>query len=127
MSDIVHMPPMRQPGQFWALMFGCCAAPIFWLGQVMLGYWVSAQTCFGGDHPAAAASAGELRIVLFAFDAMAVMAGLAGLLVAYVCRGSADGERARFMALWGIFSSLCFLAAILFNAIASIMVPPCAL
>jgi hypothetical protein len=33
--------------------------------------------------------------------------------------------RAHFMALWGVFSSLCFLCAILFNVIAAIMVPPC--
>ena len=33
--------------------------------------------------------------------------------------------RARFLALWGIFSSLCFLIAILFNIIASVTVPIC--
>jgi hypothetical protein len=115
MSDIAHMPPMRRPGQFRALMFACCAAPIFWLGQVMLGYWLSAQYCFGGIRPA-----------LIAFDLVATVAALAGLTVAFACRSGAREPRPRFMALWGIFSSLCFLAAILFNVIASIMVPLCA-
>ena len=125
MSDITRMPPMKRPGQFWLLMFGCCAAPVFWIGQLTLGYWASAQACFGGDRPTTTASAEDLRILLIAFDAVAVMAAVAGLLVAFACRGSATQERARFMALWGIFSSLCFLAAILFSTIASIMVPLC--
>ena len=34
--------------------------------------------------------------------------------------------RNRFLALWGMMSSLWFFAAILFNVFASIMVPPCA-
>lgn len=116
MSDITHMPSMRTPGQFRALMFACCAAPLFWLGQVMLGYWTSAeQPCFGG-----------LRTTLIAFDAVAIVAALAGLAVAFACRAGASEPRPRFMALWGIFSSLCFLAAILFNVLASLMVPLCA-
>jgi hypothetical protein len=31
----------------------------------------------------------------------------------------------RFLALWGIFSSLWFLCAIIFNTIGSLTVPPC--
>ena len=54
-----------------------------------------------------------------------------GLLTGLDClrrnsRPRAIGEgRARFMALWGIFSSLCFFCAILFNIIASVTVPLC--
>jgi hypothetical protein len=125
MNDVRHMPPMRRPREFRALMFACCAAPIFWLGQLALGYWVSAQACFGGDRPNLIAPTGTLRMALLAFDAVAIAAATAGLLVALACRRSAGEGRPRFMALWGIFSSLCFLAAILFATIASIMVPPC--
>ncbi|HEX4862156.1 MAG TPA: hypothetical protein VFV07_13040, partial [Rhizomicrobium sp.] len=123
--DVTHMPPLKHPRRFLALMFGCAAAPIFWLGQLGLSYWVTAQACYGADHPTMAASAGALRGALIAFDAVAIIAGLAGLLSAVSLR-RLEQERARFMAHWGIFSSLCFLAAIVFNAVASIMVPLCA-
>jgi hypothetical protein len=33
--------------------------------------------------------------------------------------------RDRFLAMWGIMSSLWFFVAILFNVIASVTVPPC--
>jgi hypothetical protein len=39
-------------------------------------------------------------------------------------RGASKG-RDRFLALWGMMSSLWFFAAILFNVFASILVPPC--
>jgi len=126
MSEITHMPPLKQPGQFWALMFACTAAPLFWLGQLGLGYWVTAQICYGSDHPTVTNAAGLLRTVLIVFDVVAAIAGAAGLLFAVSLRKAAQ-ERARFMAQWGVFSSLCFLVAILFTAIASIMVPLCAL
>jgi hypothetical protein len=37
---------------------------------------------------------------------------------------AAEG-RAHFLAIWGLFSSLWFFGAILFNTIASFTVPPC--
>jgi hypothetical protein len=123
-APVVH----RTPARFAALMFGACAAPIFWLGQMMLGYWVSAAACYGGDHPTTIASGTALRSALIVFDAVAIVAALAGGIVAFICWrrvGSLDEGRARFMAIWGILSSLWFLGAIVFGTIASVTVPLC--
>ncbi|HSZ11609.1 MAG TPA: hypothetical protein VK759_05515 [Rhizomicrobium sp.] len=126
MSDALHMPPLRSPGRFWALMFGACAAPIFWLGQLMLGYGVSAFVCYGSDHPTTVASGTALRMALYAFDAVAIFAALAGGVVAFICwRTTREHARAHFMALWGVMSSLWFLGAIIFNTIGSATVPLC--
>ena len=137
--SLAHTVPKRARARFAALMFGACAAPIFWLGQLMLGYWVSATACYGGDHPTAMESASGLRTALIAFDAVAIVAAVAGGIVAFVCfrlvreekeRGHTEivaigSGRARFMALWGMLSSLWFLGAIIFDTIASIGVPLC--
>jgi hypothetical protein len=142
MSDAMapsHPGPDRRKVGFWALMFGCCAAPIFWIGQMTLGYWMSAEVCYGGDHPTVTNAPGMLHLALLTFDAIAILAALAGGVVSWLSwratrqekKGGANqalhtGEgRARFMALWGIMSSLWFLGAIAFNTIASLMVPLC--
>ena len=141
MSDasVSHPSPHRGRVSFWALMFGACAAPIFWLGQMMLGYGVSAIACYGSDHPTTIASGTALRTALAAFDAVAIVAALAGGIVSYSCwravRDEKEGGqrqalevgdgRARFMALWGIMASLWFFSAIVFGTIASITVPLC--
>jgi hypothetical protein len=124
---------------FLLLLFGASAAPIFWLGQLMLGYGITAFACYPGDHPVAPASVLPLQGALIAFDAVALLACLAGGVVSWLCwQRSKDGKpgghrhalhtgegRVRFLALWGIMSSLWFFAAILFNTIASVTVPPC--
>jgi hypothetical protein len=131
MSESLHMPPIKAPRRFWLGMFGACAAPIFWLGQLILGYWVSALACFGSDHPTTVASGQGLRSLLVAFDAVAVLAALAGgvislmLLRANRGGGTTTDGRVHFLALWGLLSSACFFAAILFTVIASIGVPLC--
>jgi hypothetical protein len=134
MSDALHIAPPRNPARFWALMFGACAAPIFWLGHLMLGFGVTAVVCYHGDHPTLIASGTTLRTALFVFDAIAIVAALAGGIVSLAIwratRTEKEAEsiaegRARFMAQWGIGSSACFLIAILFGTIASIVVPLC--
>jgi hypothetical protein len=139
MSEVAHPAPHRHRVSFWTLMFGACAAPIFWLGQMMLGYSVSAIACYGSDHPTVIASGTTLRTALIVFDAVAIAAALAGGIVSFLCWREVHNEkeggprqalalgdgRARFMALWGIMSSLWFLGAIIFSTIASITVPLC--
>lgn len=133
-----HPAPHRHLLSFWTLLFGAAAAPLFWLGQMMLGFLVTADACFGGDRPTAAASS-PLRTVLFAFDGAAIAAALAAGVVAYASWRTLRGEkqgghqtaletgegRARFLALWGILSSAIFLAAIIFSTIATMGVPLC--
>jgi hypothetical protein len=131
MSDALHMPPIQAPRRFRLSMFGACAAPIFWIGQLVLGYWVSAEACYGSDHPGAAMSPASLRALLLTFDIVAVLAALAGGVAAYAVFRRSTGakteveSRTRFLAVWGLLSSLWFLGAIAFNAIASLGVPPC--
>lgn len=128
MSDATVSRPAPRRLNFWALMFGCCAAPIFWLGQLILAYWVSAQTCYGSDHPTTTDMPRAIFSLLVGFDLIAIVAALAGAIVSFMCwRIAGEGEtRSRFMAIWGIFSSLCFLSAIAFETIASVSVPICA-
>ena len=139
MSGGTYPAPDRNQVSFWALIFGASAAPVFWLGQMILGYGVSAFVCYSGDHPTMMASTTTLRVALIVFDAVAIIAALAGGVVAYGCwrrvRNEKEGGashaidigdgRARFMALWGMMSSLWFLGAIVFGTIASVAVPLC--
>lgn len=119
-------PETREP-RFLRLLFGCAAAPLFWLGQVMLGYGVTAYVCYPGDHPVSLASAGPLFAALLVVDVIALTACATGALVSWQAwRQLRPGEgRNRFLALWGMMSSLWFFAAVLFNVFASIMVPAC--
>jgi hypothetical protein len=85
------------------------------------------------------ADAGSLGSLLIVFDGVAILVSLAGLAVAATqlrqtpSPGGKDPShlmstrsgRDRFLAIWGVFSSLWFLFAILFNTIASLTVPPC--
>jgi hypothetical protein len=93
---------------------------------MMLDYGVTAQICYPGDHPVNLMSAGPLFAMLLASDVIAIVACASGAFVASRIwrRGTGKG-RDRFLALWGMMSSLWFFGAILFNAFASIMVPPC--
>jgi hypothetical protein len=134
-----HPAPARREVSFWALMFGCCAAPIFWLGQLTLGYWISAQACYGADHPTPTDAPAMLYTALIVFDVVAIVAALAGGIVSWMSWNATQGEkkggahlalhtgegRARFMALWGIMASLWFLGAIVFGTIGSMAVPLC--
>jgi hypothetical protein len=139
MTDPVGAAPRARRAGFLVLLFGACVAPVFWLGQLMLSYWITAFGCYPGDHPAPLISTSTLQTALIAFDAAALLACAAGGVVSWrswqrtrhESQGGHEhalhtGEgRSRFLALWGIMSSLWFFGAILFNTIASLTVPPC--
>lgn len=118
-------PETREPRFLW-LLFGCSVAPLFWLGQMLLDYGITAQVCYPGDHPMNLASAGPLFAILLLSDAAGLMACAAGAFASWrIWRGNVGKGRNRFLALWGLMSSLWFFGAILFNVFASIMVPLC--
>jgi len=119
-------PEAREPHFLW-LLFGCSVAPLFWLGQMMLGYGLTAYVCYPGDHPVRLVSAGPLFAALMIADMVALGACATGAFVSWKAWGllRAGEGRNRFLALWGLLSSLWFFAAILFNIFASIMVPVC--
>ena len=51
MSDAARPSPQKHSTRLIALLFGAAAAPIFWLGQLMLAYAVTAYACYPADHP----------------------------------------------------------------------------
>jgi hypothetical protein len=126
-----HPARHRDRVRLWVLVFGMAAAPLLWLAQLIVSYCVSAIACYGGDHPTTIASGAPVRTALLVFDAVALIVALAAAIVSFASwrtvRAEQDigGGRTRFMALWGIMSSLCFLGAIVFHSIASVMAPLC--
>jgi hypothetical protein len=125
--DAVGPAPEAREYRFLWLLFGVVAAPLAWLGQLMLAYGVTAYVCYPGDHPRELAAGEPLFAVLIVSDLVALAVCACGGWVAW--RGwsrvvSGEG-RNRFLALWGLMSSLWFFAAISFNVIASLIVPLC--
>jgi hypothetical protein len=120
------------------LIAAASLAPLFWMGQVLLSYWVTAQGCYPGDAPEPGMAVSGIQAAVWSFDAVALVAALAGGIMSLMVwrrigRAGAHpavvamGEgRTRFLAIWGLYSSLWFFFAILFNAIATVTVPPCA-
>jgi hypothetical protein len=123
--DPVGPAPEARSPRFLLLLAGACIAPIFWLGQMMLGYGVTAHACYSGNHPQAIASAPTLGAMILTFNIIATIAAASGGGVAWWCWRQDPRGVYRFLALWGMFSSLCFFCAIVFNVIASMTVPPC--
>jgi hypothetical protein len=126
LDTVGSAPEMRSPRFLW-LLLGCSAAPLFWLGQMMLGYGVSAYVCYPGDHPLGPTAGSGLTSALMMFNLIALAGCAAGASVSWRIWAQlrAGDGRNRFLALWGVMSSLWFFAAVLFNAIVSIMVTPC--
>jgi hypothetical protein len=135
--DPIGAAPETRSVHFLTLLFGASVAPIFWAGQLMLGYAVTAYACYPGDHPVQVREGGALFNMVLVFDIVALTACAAGGLVSWRAwrkvRQDRDprhtlhtGEgRDRFLAMWGLLSSLWFFFAILFSTIASLTVTPC--
>jgi hypothetical protein len=98
---------------------------------------VTAYACYPGDHPVSVTYTAALHNAMVGFDIVALAAVAAGGAVSWWCwthvgRETAEAanarvgaSRVRFLAVWGLFSSLWFFLAILFNTIGSLTVPPC--
>ncbi len=135
--DPIGAAPETRSVHFLTLLFGATAAPLFWTGQVILGYAVTAYACYPGDRPVQVRYGSALFGTVLAFDIVALIACAAGGMVSWHSwqkvrqdRGHRHtlhtGEgRDRFLAMWGLLSSLWFFFAILFNTIASVTVSPC--
>lgn len=135
--DPIGAAPETRSVKFITLLFGASAAPVFWIGQILLGYGFSAYACYPGDHPVVPEAAAPLYNLLMVFNTIALLAAFLGGLVSWwAWRRTSEGAdhrhilhtgegRDRFLAIWGLLSSLWFFFAILFNTIASIMVSPC--
>jgi hypothetical protein len=135
--DPIGAAPETHSVHFLTLLFGTIAAPIFWTGQVLLGYAITAYACYPGDHPVHVHFGDTLSGVVLAFDIVALIACGAGGLVSWQSWRKVRQDRAprhtlhtgegrdRFLAMWGLLSSLWFFFAVLFNTIASLLVTPC--
>ena len=133
--------PYRQRASLAWLWFGVIAGPLFWFVQEWLNYAFSSYTCYPGDTPLAAVPAGWnwYRSGMYGIDAAAFLVALTAGYVSWrawvATRGEKPGGvdeamelgegRTRFFAIWGMMYSVAFLGAILFQTIASIMVPLC--
>jgi hypothetical protein len=131
MTDASRPEPHRRLVRDWLLIIAASVSPLFWLGQMMLGYGVSSIACYPGDHPQAVADGASLRGALFVFDIIAILAAIAAAAFSYLAWqrnkllvGAGSGP-ARFLALWASLSSLIFLGAIVFTIITSLSVPLC--
>jgi hypothetical protein len=138
---VEHPAPLRGRASLTWLWIGVVGAPVFWFAQEWLNYGFSSYTCYPGDTPLEVVPAGWnwFRTGVYVFDAAAILAALIAGYVSWRCwiatraemPGGAEaalelGEgRTRFLALWGMMYSVAFLAAIIFETIASIMVPLC--
>ena len=132
-----HPSPHRGRVNIRALIFGASVAPLFWIAQLILSSAFSSLICAASRDTSA--SAQLLQSLFVAFDVVAILAALAGGLVSYRCWRATHEEhaggpthaieagegRSRFLALWGMLSSIWFLFAIAFNTIASLVVPLC--
>jgi hypothetical protein len=122
----------------WLLLFAVAGAPAAWSAHLLINYGLASQPCYPGHAPLAAGSASP--ILLVAIDLIAIVVALAAGLVGfriwrryrYTGPGGFEdlmhlGEgRARFLGMWGVMFSIAFLAAILFDTIALLLVPSCA-
>jgi hypothetical protein len=124
LDPIGPAPETREPRFLW-LLFGCSAAPLCWLGQMMLDYGITAYACYPGDHPLGPSAGSGLVLPLLLFDLIALAGCAAGAFVSWRIWAQHHAGRNHFLALWGVMSSLWFFAAILFNAIVSVTVTPC--
>lgn len=125
-----------------ALLFGFGAAPTAWIVQLLINYGFSSSVCYPGPVSLTTPPQGWRWITpaLFGLDAAAVLAVLAGGIVAWrsfaATRDEKEGDphhllevgegRSRFIALCGLITAGSFLVIVLFNTLSLILVPLCA-
>src|SRR6185437_4889592 len=83
--DPVGAAPETHNVRFLTLLFGAIAAPIFWTGQLILGYVITAHACYPGDQPVQVRFGGALFSTMLAFDSVALTACAASGLVSLRC------------------------------------------
>lgn len=135
-AQIEHPSPHRDRVNRWMLLFATTAAPVIWMGQFLFGASLTAAICFPGDTPRSTQPDSWLQWSLIGFDILAILvaiaAGLVSLSLYRRARGESSGDplevaegRTRFLAIWGMMTSAGFLAAIIFETFASLLVPRC--
>ena len=107
---------------------GVLAAPLAWVGQLVVGYGVEEADCNEAGIRWDVGTTGWNLALLIA----TVAVGAAGLLAALALWRSARAQgaddprgRVAFLAWWGVFSSAIFVTLILLGGIGSLFLEPC--
>lgn len=140
-TSVAHPSPHRERVSNAALFFGLGAAPAAWSLQVILDYALASHACFPSAVPRLGGLQGWDGIwwVLLAINIVAILIAAAAALVSYRSLRATRGERpgggsglmeagegrSRFLAVWGMLTSLGFMLTIAFDTIAILGVPLC--
>jgi hypothetical protein len=134
-----HPAPQRDRVSLFALCFGLAAAPLAWVAQTIIGYALSSYACFPGDSPRSMPLFAGAEQIAVAMNLIAIV--VAAVAASIACRSwqatrdEDDGRashlvevgegRTRFLALWGMLTSVGFLVAMIFASLAILLVPLC--
>jgi hypothetical protein len=137
--SVKHPAPHRHRVSLAALFFGLAAAPAAWNAQLLISVALSAHACYPRDVPLTLPIWGGLWPILVAIDVAGIVLAVAGGLVSLrswrltfdEAPGSAHqlldiGQgRTRFLAMFGVLTSVLFTLGMLFAAAAVFVVPLC--
>lgn len=138
-----HPAPERGHVDGRLLAFGLLGAPFAWALYILFDYGIASHACYPSDTPLRTPMAGwewvppVLRIVNIAALVVAAVAVFVSYRNWTRTRGEAGGGqhravqtgegRTRFLAVWGMWGGLWFVANIAFATIAVFAVPLCGL
>ncbi|MGZ5849559.1 MAG: hypothetical protein ACXWJN_03090 [Methyloceanibacter sp.] len=139
-ATIAHPAPHRDRVTLVELAFALAAAPLAWGAQLVIGYGVASHVCFAGSAPRAVPPSwlGAV-LLLLVVELIAFVIAAVGAAVAYrlwhATRTEDSGDthemveagrgRTRFLALWGLMTSLGFAGAVVFSLVGLFEVPLC--
>jgi hypothetical protein len=137
-QSLEHDPPPTTQQRRRAVWLGLAIAapPAAWTAQLLLLTAISNYTCFPSDIPLRIPAHPWVHAIALTVDCLAVIIALLSAAVAWQylrdhtaptdAFGRLRQGRLHFVAMGGVLSGTGFLAAILFETIATLMVPPCA-
>jgi hypothetical protein len=136
-----HPSPHRDRVGLWAALFGVFAGPFAWAAQLNVNYAIASHACFPDMQSRTSVLPGWHGFAwgLGAINLLALALAVAAAILSWRSWRATGGEhrggagalleagegRTRFLAACGLMSGLGFAAAILFNLLAVLTVPPC--
>jgi hypothetical protein len=139
-AKIAHPAPHRERVALAELAFALAAAPAAWAIQLVVGYGLTSHVCFSGSAPDVSSFAGGGAIALqLVIELIALLVAASSAVIAWrlwrTTRQEVEGNavemveagkgRTRFLALWGLMTSVGFLGAIAFSLVGLLVVPLC--
>lgn len=138
MTDAAHPAPHRHAINFGLLATALIATPAIWGIRLVVNYGIDSHYCFPGDRRSNALP-GWAWPTLLGIDLLAIVVAIAAVLISLTSwRLSREefaatsgplieiGEgRTRFLALWGLMTSIGFLVAVGFDLVALWIAPAC--